>query len=184
MKTHRSEIKRFEKIYREEFERLEGLEEDCYLVNGTLDEFRRVEKEKLVVYLPYCLKPVECLHRLKYSCDSDCSECVIGPIIRFLDKHGIKHHFIIYDDIDVPKGIKYQIERHEKIYAVICILCPEAALENRHFIKAYKVPVLMFFIRGFEDCDFRKATKGKFWGETEFDYKTFERVMKEILEQS
>jgi len=177
-KTRESEIKRFEEIFEGKYEKIE---DKCYLVNGSFEKFKQINTERLLVFLPYCLKPIDCEHRLKYSCNPSCDRCVMGSIVRFLKARNIEPNFIIYDDKDVPKGIKNHIKKFGKIDGGVCILCPEAAIENRRFIFEYDVPVLMFFIDDFEECDFKKANLGKFWGKTSFDFGLFKRIFK-ILE--
>lgn len=181
--TEEGDRKWFEEEYRKAGHKIEKLNDNCYIVNGSKKDFKKFEKQKILVMLPYCLKILAGNKRLTYTCDSKCTKCTTGPLCKFFEDQKINYNFIIYDDKDVPRWIKENKEKHGKLHAALIILCPTAAVENMSFLDHYpNVPIFLYFINGFVECDFSKATKGKFWGESTLNFQDFKNKFKETFD--
>jgi mRNA-degrading endonuclease RelE of RelBE toxin-antitoxin system len=154
------------------------LEEGVYLVNGEPDDFKG---KKTLVLLPYCLKLVDCDYRVSYECDFTqeiCSSCTYKKAFDALkDTTGYDAYEIISDSKDVPKAIKKFMDDHGQLEAVVAVACPRAIIEyDIGFIKDYDVPIILFMLGCWEECEPEKAIKGKFWGETMIDSDKIRRI--------
>ncbi|MEM0466184.1 MAG: DUF116 domain-containing protein [Candidatus Thermoplasmatota archaeon] len=179
----------FEKALAKDFV-FDRLSDSCYIINGTKKEKgEKIIPQKSFGFIPYCLKPLNCPHRLGYDChnfDQEiCKHCNAKKLIDFYESRGIPYYHIIRDDEDVPRAIKLYNEKYGDFDAVIAVSCPRAVLENKRFIQKYSnVSVIFVSLIGWNDCNIKKALQGKWWGETSLDIGGLQEACDECLSSS
>jgi len=177
----------------EEFERIlsrnfkyNRIGENCYLINGKrVENGEKIIPQKSFSFIPYCLKPLQCKHRLDYDCHNFeqelCKNCNAKKLMDYYESRGIPYYHVVRDDEDIPRAIKQYNEQFGDFEAVIVVACPRAVLENKRFIQKYNIPVIFVSLAGWHDCNIKKALQGKWWGETSFDLSGLQHACNKCL---
>ena len=180
-------FKEFEKILSRDFE-FNKISENCYIINGKNDYRDKIVPQKSFGFIPYCLKPLNCMHRLGYECPNfnqeACKNCNARKLIEFYKSRGIPYYHIVRDDEDIPKAIRSYNEQYGVFEAVIVVSCPRAVLENKRFIHKYDVPVIFVSLANWNDCKIKKALQGKWWGETSLDISGLQQACNKCLKRT
>jgi len=163
----------FEKILSRYFE-YNRIGENCYLINGKrIENGEKIIPQKAFSFIPYCLKPLQCKHRLDYTCHNFeqevCKTCHAKKLMDFYESRDIPYYHVVRDEEDIPRAIKQYVQQYGAFEAVIVVACPRAVLENKRFIQRYNVPVIFVSLVGWHDCNIKKALQGRWWGETSLD---------------
>jgi len=165
MKGFEEKVSRFYEV-----RRIDG----AYAINGDISSCN-----KLLCFMPYCLKKVNCAYRTKQSCDLSqgiCDDCVVKKILLFFREKSILVYQIVHDIPDMEEAVKDYISRNGMFDGVVAITCPMGFIGDMHYIERYPVPVLFLPISGWTNCRYKKGRKGKWWGETDFDIDILHRV--------
>jgi len=146
-----------------EVRRIDG----SYVINGDISECK-----KLLCFISYCLKKLDCEYRNKQSCNLSqgiCDDCVVKGILLFFQEKSIPVYQIVHDIPDMKKAVGDYISRNGMFDGVVAIACQMGFLGDLHYIEKYPVPVLFLPLGGWDKCRYKKGRKGKWWGETDFD---------------